>query len=181
MNKQSKQITTSGLLIATGIILPMIFHTFALGGQIFLPMHIPILLGGFLLTPLFAVLVGCATPVLSWLLTGMPPLFPGSIHMLFELAVYAFVVSYLYHRRGTPLYLTLIVGMLAGRAAAGIVNYVMLTSFFAGAFSIKAFLTAMFVTALPGIALQLVMIPIMVRLLESTHLFPRKKGEVHGR
>ena len=74
MNKLSKQITTSGILIAVGIILPLVFHTFALGGPVFLPMHIPILLGGFLLTPLFAVLVGLATPLLSCFLTGTPPL-----------------------------------------------------------------------------------------------------------
>jgi len=181
VNKLSKQVTTSGLLIATGLILPMVFHTFALGGMMFLPMHIPILLGGFLLTPLFAVLVGITTPVLSSLLTGMPPFFPQGIQMVFELSTYAFVISYLYHRRRAPLYPALIASMLAGRTVAGVVNYFLLTYFFAGTFNLKVFISGMFITALPGIAIQLVMIPIMVRLLENANVFCREKGEAHGR
>ena len=71
--------------------------------------------------------------------------------------------------------------MLAGRTIAGVVSFFMLTYFLPGAFRLNMLMTAMFITALPGIIIQLVMIPIMVRLLQSANLLYREKGEVHVR
>lgn len=181
MNSQAKNLVSAGMLVATGLILPMVFHTFAMGGQVFLPMHIPVLLGGFLLSPLWAALVGMLVPIISSIATGMPPLFPTALQMFFELAVYGFVVAYLYQKLRLAIYPSLIGGMLAGRTIAGLVNYVLLTHFLAQAFSPSAFVTAMFVTSLPGILIQLVMIPIMVKLLKTANVLAYKKGEAHER
>lgn len=181
MNRHAKQVTISGLLVAVGLVLPMVFHTFALGGAVFLPMHIPVLLGGFLLSPLYAILVGVITPLVSSILTGMPPFFPIAIQMMFELGVYGLVISYLYNHRKSSLYPAMLCGMLAGRLTAGIVNYLFLTKFLNQFFSLKVFLTAQFITALPGILLQLVMLPIMVKLLETAAIPVGRKGELHGR
>lgn len=172
MNK-NKQIVTAGVLIAFGIILPITFHTFQMGGAVFLPMHIPILLGGFLLSPFNAALVGVLTPILSSVMTSMPPFFPIGIQMVFELACYGYIISYIYKRRSNIL-ISLIMGMLAGRLVAGIVNYILLTQFLAKAFSIKTFLTASFITSLPGILIQIVVIPIMVKLLENANILESK-------
>lgn len=181
MNRHAKQVTISGLLVAVGLVLPMVFHTFAMGGAVFLPMHIPVLLGGFLLPPLYAILVGIITPLASSILTGMPPFFPTAIQMMFELGVYGLVISYLYNHKKASLYPAMLSAMLAGRFAAGIINYLLLTKFLNKFFSLKVFLTAQFITAFPGILLQLVMIPVMVRLLRSTDIPVGRKGELHGR
>ncbi len=69
---KSKKIVLSAIFIAFGIIMPMIFHTVNLAGTIFLPMHIPVLIAGFLLGPTCGALVGIITPIL----TGMPPIIP---------------------------------------------------------------------------------------------------------
>ncbi len=176
MNNHAKQTVTAGLLIALGLVLPMAFHTFGMGGPVFLPMHIPILLGGFVLSPFYALLVGVITPMASSLLTSMPPLFPGAVQMMFELGAYGFIISFLYNRKRLSLFTTLITGMLAGRFVAGLVNYVLLTQFLAKAFKLKVFLTATFVTAVPGIIIQLVIIPVMVRMLENANFIMDKEN-----
>lgn len=176
MNSRAKQVVTSGLLVAIGLTLPIIFHSFAMGGPVFLPMHIPVLLGGFLLSPLYALLVGMLTPLLSSILTGMPPFFPGAIQMTFELGVYGFFISLLYQRYKLRIYPSLLASMLLGRFTAGIVNYILLTQFLAKAFSINFFITAAFVTALPGIIIQLIAIPVLVKLLEHANILQHSKG-----
>lgn len=173
MNSNARQIVTAGVLIALGLILPMAFHTFGAGGPIFLPMHIPVLLGGFLLNPLFALIVGMITPLLSSVLTSMPPLFPGAVQMMVELGTYGFLISLLYRRVRLALWPTLLLGMVFGRFMAGITSYVLLTQFLGKAFSLKVFLTGAFITAVPGILIQLVMIPIMVKLLENANILDR--------
>ncbi|MDD2402644.1 MAG: ECF transporter S component [Clostridia bacterium] len=165
MQKQAKQLVLAGILIAIGLTLPIVFHSFNVG-PIFLPMHLPILLGGFILSPFFALLVGAITPLMSSFITGMPIIFPTAIKMTFELATYGYLISYLYHKRHAPLFLSLIGGMLGGRIIAGLVNYVLLSNFLNKVFSLKVFLTASFVTSLPGIIIQLLLIPVLVKIIE---------------
>lgn len=172
----SKQSVTAGLLLAMGVLIPIVFHYFALGGPTFLPMHLPILLGGFLLSPVYALLLGALTPLLSSVLTGMPILFPMAVQMSFELATYGFVISYLYERNTKNIYVNLISGMLAGRFIAGIVNYILLSQFLAKAFNFKVFLTASFVTGLPGIVTQLILVPALIKLLERAYVLESKRG-----
>ena len=175
----SKQIVTAGMLIALGLVLPIAFHTFALGGPTFLPMHLPVLLGGFLLSPFYALFVGAVTPFLSSVMTGMPIFFPGAIQMIFELAAYGFLISYLYNQRKMGIYPVLITGMAGGRVIAGFVNYILLTQFMAKAFTVKIYLMAAFVTALPGIVIQIITIPFLVNALVKTHFMtgmPERKN-----
>ncbi|CDZ75732.1 putative membrane protein [Peptoniphilus sp. ING2-D1G] len=92
MNK-TKEIVLASLFIAAGLIIPMIFHTFHLGGPTFLPMHLPVLLAGMILPPSTALLVGVLTPVLSSLFTGMPLIYPILPIMVAELGVYGFTIA----------------------------------------------------------------------------------------
>lgn len=172
----SKQTVNAGLLLAIGLLLPIVFHFFALGGPTFLPMHIPILLGGFLLSPIFAFLLGAITPLLSSVLTGMPLLFPIAVQMSFQLATYGLVISYLSQKNSSSIYVNLITGMLAGRLVAGLVNYILLTQFLAKAFNLKVFLTASFVTGIPGIIAQLIFIPTLIKLLQNAYVLQKQKG-----
>src|SRR5690625_750917 len=87
----TRSLVTAGLLLAIGIIIPSIFHTTGIPGTVFLPMHIPVLLGGFLLPLPLAFLLGVLTPMLNSIITGMPPLFPMAIIMVFELGFYGFM------------------------------------------------------------------------------------------
>lgn len=119
--KQTKTMILSGLFIAIGILLPMFFHMFQMGGSMFLPMHIPVLLAGFVVNPFYAMLVGIVTPLLSSVITGMPPLFPMAVIMVFELAAYGFVTSYVYNNASKNIYISLIAGQISGRIISGLV------------------------------------------------------------
>jgi hypothetical protein len=160
MNKSitTKELVFSGLLLATGIILPMIFHVFGLTGPIALPMHIPVLIGGFLLPIPLALLLGIITPVISGVLTGMPIMFPMSIIMAAELGVYGLSASFLTRKYGLSTIATLVISMIFGRVAAGTAVAVLIQLF-----GIKMnpfnYVVGAVVTGLPGIIIQIVFIP----------------------
>ena len=161
MSNQVKQLTLSAFFLALGLVLPFAFHSFGpQAGTVFLPMHIP----GFVCGPAYGALVGMLTPLLSSALTGMPPLMPTGIAMCVELSTYGFLSGWM--TKKLPLYPSLIITMLAGRAVSGLANLVLL-SMAHKAYTMQIFLTAAFVTAIPGIVLQLVMIPLLVSVVKK--------------
>ena len=165
MSNQVKQLTLSAFFLALGLVLPFAFHSFGpQAGTVFLPMHIPVLLCGFVCGPAYGALVGMLTPLLSSALTGMPPLMPTGIAMCLELSTYGFLSGWM--TKKLPLYPSLIITMLAGRAVSGLANLVLL-SMAHKAYTVQIFLTATFVTAIPGIVLQLGMIPLHVSVVKK--------------
>lgn len=172
MRIEKNNLTRSALLITVGLILPTIFHTFNLGGQVFLPMHIPVFVGGFILSPLYAAAVGFVTPLLSSLFTGMPQM-PFSLLMMFELCTYGWVTSLLYHRYLKNIYAVMVLSMISGRITGCIGNYVLLTFVSGKLFSLSEYLKAVTLIAVPGIVVQLILVPALVKLIlnyESEHM-----------
>ncbi len=167
----TKRLILAGLCIALGIVLPVAFHSVANAGSIFLPMHIPVLLCGLICGWPYGLACGVLAPLLSSLITGMPPMaFLPS--MLCELAVYGFVSGLLmrYVKTGkllADLYISLVGAMLLGRLVLGLLNAVI---FRAGEYSIAVWTTSAFVTALPGILLQIAIIPVLVFALKKAKL-----------
>jgi len=166
MTIKSKDLAIAGLLVAVGIILPIAFHSFGIGGQMFLPMHIPIIIGGFLLPWGYACIVGAVTPLLSFLFTSMPP-YPTVFTMMAELITYAFFISLLYRKFKYGIYQSLIPSMLIGRIVSIISNWLIIGILIGKPFSLTKVLYTLFVVGLPGIAIQLVIIPILVKFLFS--------------
>ena len=150
--------------VAVGVLLPMIFHAAGASGSIFLPMHIPVLIAGLLLGPAVGTLVGLLTPVCSTLLTGMPPLFPSLPIMLPELAVYGGFAGILRRRFG--LIPALIGAMLLGRLAAGVMVW-LLAQFVALPWTPVVYLAAMVTKGIPGMIVQLLFVPLLVKRLEG--------------
>ena len=167
----TKRLILAGLCVALGIVLPVAFHSVANAGSIFLPMHIPVLLCGLICGWPYGLACGVLAPLLSSLITGMPPMaFLPS--MLCELAVYGFVSGLLmrYVKTGkllADLYLSLVGAMLLGRLVLGLLNAVL---FHAGEYSVALWTTSAFVTALPGIVIQLAVIPVLVFALKKSNL-----------
>ena len=167
----TKRLILAGLCVALGIVLPVAFHSVANAGSIFLPMHIPVLLCGLICGWPYGLACGVLTPLLSSLITGMPPMaFLPS--MLCELAVYGFVSGLLmrYVKTGkllADLYISLVGAMLLGRLVLGLLNAVL---FRAGEYSVALWTTSAFVTALPGIVIQLAVIPVLVFALKKSKL-----------
>lgn len=171
MKITTKELVLSGLLLAGGIILPMIFHMFGMTGPIFLPMHIPALLGGLLLPPAMALLLGIIIPIISGLLTGMPVMFPMAVIMAVELGVYGITASLCTRKLKLSLVPSLIISMIAGRIASGL-TVAVLVRFFGIKMNPVAYVAGAIVTGIPGIIIQLIFIPALVyalnRFMKST-------------
>lgn len=168
MKKQDvKKLVLAGMLTALGVLLPMLFHTFGIAGNIFLPMHIPVLLCGFLCGWRYGGLSGAAVVLLSSLFTGKPPIYPVGVGMILELAVYGITAALLV--KVLPDIVALVGAMLAGRAILGVVNAIVF-GFAGNPYSFKVFWTSAFVTPWPGIAIQIVLIPaILLTIKKLSH------------
>ena len=168
MNKkiETKEIVISGLLLASGILLPMFFHMFGMTGPIALPMHIPVLIGGFLLPPQLALLLGIITPLASGILTGMPVMFPMGVIMAFELGTYALTASLATKKFSLPLIPSLIISMIAGRLAAGL-TVAALVQLFGVKMNPVMFVKGAIVTGIPGIIIQLIFIPALIYAIKA--------------
>ncbi len=181
MNRMElRQMVLSAVLAALAVVLARVFH--ALGGfqagSVFLPMHIPVLLCGFLCGWKYGMLCGLLTPILAMLVSGMPS---GNtlISMELELAAYGAAAGALAGVRWlgaedkgsntaalTRIVLTLVLSMLIGRAVYGVVNAIILSRG-DSPFTWTAFISGAFVNALPGIFVQLVLIPALVMLAKK--------------
>ncbi|GAB2045907.1 ECF transporter S component [Agathobaculum sp. TL06] len=182
--KTSKQriydLVLAALCMALGIVLPFFTGQIPQIGGMLLPMHLPVLLCGLLCGWQYGGLVGFVLPLLRYAMFGMPPIFPTGIAMAFELAAYGIIAGYLYnHSRWQcviSLYRSLIAAMIGGRIVWGVVR-VLLTGVGGEPFTWQLFLSGAFLTAIPGIILQLVFIPVLMVALDRTGMvrFRREK------
>ncbi|WP_422486418.1 ECF transporter S component [Gudongella sp. DL1XJH-153] len=163
----TRKIVMTGMFIALGIVLPIAFHSFNMGGPVFLPMHIPVLMAGLTLGPLAGLFTGMITPILSSVLTGMPPMFPMLPIMIFELGVYGLTSGFIAREYPGKIFFPLIAGMIDGRVAAAIVVFVLAT-FFGVDISPWTFIKGAIVTGVPGILIQLVIIPPLVKAIRGS-------------
>ena len=168
-----KSMVMTAMCIALGVVLPVMFHGVENAGSIFCPMHIPVLICGLICGWQYGLVCGIVTPVVSTLLTGMPPMaiLPA---MMIELAVYGLITSVMMRfvkakNQYADLYISLIVAMLVGRVINGVVKAIMLAG---GDYSIAVWATASFVTCLPAIAIQLVLIPNLIHILTKAKILP---------
>lgn len=161
----------AALCMALGIVLPFFTGQIPQIGGMLLPMHLPVLLCGLLCGWQYGGLVGFVLPLLRYAMFGMPPIFPTGIAMAFELAAYGIIAGYLYnHSRWQcviSLYRSLIAAMIGGRIVWGVVR-VLLTGVSGEPFTWQLFLSGAFLTAIPGIILQLVFIPVLMVALDRT-------------
>lgn len=160
---KTKKLVLSGLFVAFGVILPMVFHMFNMGGPVFLPMHIPVLIAGYFLGPIYGALVGILTPVLSGLLTGMPPLVPVMPIMAFELCGYGLITGLIFSKTN-KIYVSLICAMIVGRLFA-IVGAFVVSLTLAPQVSPIAYVVGGLSTAIPGMVIQIIFIPVLVGFL----------------
>lgn len=172
MNHQSiriQKLAIAALCLALCMVLPFLTGQIPEIGSMLCPMHIPVLLCGFLCGPAWAVVVGATAPLLRFVLFGMPPLFPTGVAMCVELATYGAVSGILYQllpKKPVNIYISLIVAMLAGRIVWGIVQ-VVLMGLQGSSFTWTAFIASAFTQAIPGIILHIVLIPLIILALQK--------------
>lgn len=170
-HNQLTKIIFTGLCISLGIVLSYFMHSFGSPGlgSILLPMHIPVLICGFVCGPWYGVSSGFITPVLSFLLMGLPPIFPVGVSMMFELATYGFLSAFMYRMMKGKILLPLIISMIGGRLVMAGINLI-LFQFLHEPYGIAIFISSALITAMPGIIIQLTLIPIIVHSLKKANI-----------
>lgn len=162
----ARRVARGALFVAMGILLPVAFHAVGMG-KVFLPMHIPVLLAGFFCGPAVGMLVGMVTPLLSALLTGMPPLAPPVAQtMVLELGCYGLLTGLLYEKLRLGVYPSLLGAMVAGRLVYGLLGYLVLPLLGLKQIPLLAPLAYAVGESLPGVLLQMAVVPPLVSLME---------------
>lgn len=166
MKIKTKDLVTAAVLLAIAIVLPSIFHLTGINGSIFSPMHIPVLLSGFILGPYLGAIIGILSPILNSMITGMPAI-PFLWVMVVELFLYGLISGLLYKKSKMNIMASLIISMIIGRVG-GALSILLLTNIFG--FKLPAptmFLKGATITAIPGIIIQLIIIPTIVTIYEK--------------
>ncbi len=169
---QIRKLTYAALFLALALVLPFLTGQIPQIGSALSPMHIPVLLCGFLVGWPWGLAVGFIAPLLRSLIFGMPVIVPGAVAMAFELAVYGLVSGILYRllpKKKWSIYVTLIVAMLAGRVIWGIARLI-IAGLSGNSFTWALFLAGAFTNAIPGIILHIILIPVIVMVLEHAGL-----------
>jgi thiamine transporter ThiT len=171
MNRHNKtvRLVLSALFLALAYVLPFLTGQIQQIGKMLCPMHIPVLLCGFFCGWPWGLAVGFIAPLLRSLTLGMPIFFPGAVCMAFELAAYGAIAGLLYKRlprKKSSIYVALLVAMIVGRLVWGAAMLVC-TGLQGSSFTFAAFFAGAVTNAIPGIIIQIVLIPILVMLLDK--------------
>ncbi len=171
-------LTLSAMFLAIGMVLPMLTGQIQLIGNMLLPMHIPVLLCGLICGWQYGFAIGAILPVMRSLIFTMPHMYPNAISMAFELAAYGLLIGLLYNGSRwkciRSLYRSMIIAMLGGRIIWGAAMIVLL-GIKGSSFTLEAFFAGAFLNAIPGIILQLVLVPAIMVALDRTRLVPFSK------
>lgn len=168
-NNYAKKMTLSALFLAIAYLLPFFTGQIQQIGNMLCPMHIPILLCGFICGAPWGGLVGIIAPILRSLMLGMPPMFPVAFCMALELGTYGSVAGFLHKRFSKQnffVYISLIISMICGRIVWGISMFICI-NIVGGQFGMEAFIAGAVTNAIPGIIFQIIIVPLLVVLTEK--------------
>lgn len=173
LKTKARKITVSALMLSIGLVLPLLTGQIKEIGDTLLPMHIPVLLCSVICGWQYGMTVGLMLPFLRSFIFGMPPLFPNAVWMALELAAYGFAFGFIYYkfkaRKTQHIYISLLSAMLFGRVIWGIAKAILL-GLKGKPFGISAFIAGGFLDALPGIILQIILIPIIIIILNKSKI-----------
>lgn len=177
-NKNLRKLVLLAMFLAIGMVLPTLTMQIKEIGDTLLPMHLPVMLCGLVCGPWYGLGIGFMLPFLRSVTFGMPPIYPNAVWMALELATYGCVIGLVYllfkKKNTLSLYVSLVSAMIAGRVVWGIAKAVLL-GLGGKAFTFAAFITGGFVDALPGIVIQLILIPLIMKIVDKIY---SRKGEM---
>lgn len=167
-NKNLLKMILAGLFLALSYVMPFLTGQIPEIGSMLCPMHIPVIICGFICGWQWGFTVGFIAPLFRSVTLGMPSMFPGAVCMAFELAAYGFVSGLTYKylpKKKIFIYLSLIIAMVAGRIIWGSAMLVCM-GINGRSFTFTAFIAGAFTNAIPGIFVQLIIIPLLVMFVE---------------
>ena len=175
MDTRLKLLTYSAVSLAAALLLPLLTGGDMKLGNALCLMHIPVLLCGYICGPWWGGAVGICAPILRGLIFSRPPFMPTGLCMAAELMAYGLFTGLFYKlfpKKLPFLYVSLLCSMLCGRLVWGLAQYVVLGAQ-GKTFTLAVFWTNGFVTALPGMALQIVLIPLLITAFKKAGLLKK--------
>lgn len=168
--KHYLNLTTAGVFLSLALLLPSLTMQLDTLGNMLLPMHLPILLCGLICGKRYGAIAGMAAPILRSFIFGMPNLYPRALAMAVELAAYGFISGWIYskfkQKNVGAVYAALGVALPAGRILWAVVQ-ILLLGFDFKTFTFSYFLAETILNAIPGILLQLTLIPSIMMLIQK--------------
>lgn len=165
------------MFLALAYVMPFLTGQIPEIGSMLCPMHIPVILCGFVCGGPWGLVVGFVAPLLRSAILGMPPMFPAAVSMAFELAVYGLVSGIMYKvfpKNKICIYFSLLISMISGCLMWGLVQFICM-GLDTSKFGFAAFWAGAVTNALPGIILQIILIPVVVMILEKAKLTSKKQ------
>lgn len=160
----------AALFLGLAYVMPFLTGQIPEIGSMLCPMHLPVLLCGFICGPVWGGIVGFVSPIFRSLLTGgFPPMFPTAVCMAFELTAYGAVAGLMHNslpQKKPFIYCSLLTAMIAGRLIWGAAMFICV-GINGGSFTFAAFLAGAITNAVPGIIAQLLLVPALVILLDN--------------
>lgn len=171
MKKQNylRKMSFSALFLALAYVMPFLTGQIQEIGSMLCPLHIPVLLCGFICGWPWGLAVGFTAPLFRSLILGMPLLFPNAVCMAFELAAYGGITGLMHKmlpQKKYCIYGSLLIAMIIGRLFWGAAMFVCM-GINGGSFTFEAFLAGALFNAIPGIIIQIVLVPILVMILDN--------------
>ena len=167
------KMSLAALFLALAYVMPFLTGQIPEIGSMLCPMHLPVLLCGFICGWPWGLVVGLIAPIFRSLTLGMPPLFPTAVCMAFELAAYGAVAGIMHKllpKKKVYIYCSLITAMIVGRLVWGAMMYICM-GICGGFFTLSAFLSGAVFKSIPGIIAQIVLIPLIVMLVERPRVW----------
>ena len=180
-HRELLKMVLAALFLAIAYVLPYLTGQIPEIGSMLCPMHIPVILCGFICGWYWGLVVGAIAPLFrSFMTGGYPPLFPTAVCMAFELAAYGAVAGIVYRllrkrlngsflQKWVRLYASLLTAMIVGRIVWGSAMFI-----YAGinekVFSMGEFWAGAVAEAIPGILIQLVLIPPLVFAVQKIRI-----------
>ena len=169
MNHKVNKLVYASVFLALALALPFLTGQIPQIGAMLTPMHFPVLLCGYLCGWQWGLAVGFIAPLLRSVLFGMPVMYPMAVCMALELATYAAVSGMLYQslpQKRCCLYLSLAVAMISGRMVWGLARF-LCAGLDINTFGLSAFWAGAVGMSIPGILLQLLIVPVLVIVAEK--------------
>ena len=161
------------MCLALALVLPFVTGAIPEIGGMLCPMHLPAFLLGIIVGPYVGGALAFLSPILRSLIFGAPLLFPRAFAMAFELMAYAFVFGLLYKllsKKMPMLYLSLASAMLVGRVVGGVVKFILFKTGAMGSYSMALFISGYFTETLPGVIVQLLVVPPLIIALRRAKI-----------
>lgn len=173
--KNTRKIALSAMFLALSFVLPFFTGQIPEIGSMLCPMHIPVIICGYVCGAPWGLVIGFIAPLFRSLIMSMPPLFPTALSMAFELATYGFMSGFLFKKlpkTNLYIYIDLIISMVAGRIVWGIVTFILM-GLDIEKFGFSVFFTSAIVNAIPGIILQLVLLPVIIIIINKSQIIKK--------